>query len=284
MITLKKIKQNGKYFIENDFLIEINNISAESQHTHDFIEFVYMLKGKSVHSIDGYKHFLKSGDLLIINYNQTHSFNGDPNALFCNILIKPEFIDNSLKECKNLWGLFDTPHYNEFKNLINVNSNVIKFSPEEKNCFENMILLIRKEQYLRSSISNFTTRAGINFIMTIIFKKMCESSIEEFDNFKNVLDYIEKNYYQDISARELSELCHYNPSYFSRIFKKYTGITFSDYLKKTRISNACRLIKESDSNISDIYDKVGYTNKTNFYKHFKQITNKTPLEYKKHGE
>ena len=278
---MSKALIDGKYFITSDYSIEINNISAEACHTHDFIEFVYMLKGKSIHSLDNHEYFMKSGDLLIINYDQTHSFNGDPNALFCNILIKPEFIDNSLKECKNLWSLFDTPHYNEFKNLVNINSNVVKFSPEEKSCFENMLLLLNKEQYSRSSASTFTTRAGINFIMTMIFKKMCEFSDEEFDNFKNILDYIEKNYYQNISAIELSKQCHYNPSYFSRIFKKYTGITFSEYLKKTRISNACRLIKGNNSNISDIYEKVGYTNKTNFYKHFKQITGKTPLEYKK---
>ena len=284
MIILSKTLINGKYFITDDYLIEINNISAEARHTHDFIEFVYMLKGKSVHSLDNHEYFMKSGDLLVINYDQVHSFNGDPNALFCNILIKPEFIDNELKECKNLWSLFDTPHYNEFKNLVNINSNVIKFSPEEKSCFESTILLLNKEQHSSLSGSSFTTRAGINFIMTMIFKKMCEFSDEEFDNFKNILNYIEKNYYQNISAKELSLLCHYNPSYFSRIFKKYTGITFSEYLKKTRISNACRLIKASDNNISNIYEKVGYTNKTNFYKHFKQITNKTPLEYKKHGE
>lgn len=281
MIVLKKTLINNKYFIQDDYLIEINNISKEALHTHDFIEFVYMLKGKSVHSLDGDKHFMNSGDLLIINYNQTHSFNGDPNARFCNILIKPEFIDNNLKEQNDLFLLFDTPNYMEFKTLVNNNCNFIKFSPEEKNCFENMLLLLYKEQNDNSIASATTTQAGINFLLTMIFKKMCECTTEDFDSFKKVLEYIEKNYYQNISARDLAILCHYNPSYFSRIFKKYTGTTFSEYLKRTRIINACRLIKESDANISNIYDKVGYTNKTNFYKHFKQIVGITPLEYKK---
>lgn len=284
MIFLSKRLIEGKYFITNDYLIEINNVDEESKHTHDFIEFVYMLKGKSVHTLDNHEYFLKSGDLLIINYGQTHSFNGEHNAQFCNILIKPEIIDNSLGECRDLWALFDTPHYKHFKQLLTGNCNLIKFSPEEKDCFENMLLLLYKEQHTASVGFDFTIKAGINFILTMIFKKMCESSTEELDNFKNILDYIEKNYYQNISAKDLARLCHYNPSYFSRIFKKYTGTTFSEHIKRIRIANACRLIEKSDGNISDIYDKVGYTNKTNFYKHFKQITGKTPLEYKKYGE
>ncbi len=278
---MEKTLFNNKYFIKNDYMIEINSVSEITQHTHDFIEFVYMLKGKSVHTLDGREHLLNSGDLLIINYNQTHSFNGDPNAKFCNILIKPSFIDNSLKECNDLFLLFDTPHYNEFKKFVNNKCNFIKFSPEEKNCFEHMLLMLHKEQNDEALGSTATIQSGINFLLTLIFRKMCESSNEEFDGFKNILEYIEKNYYQNISAKDLSVLCHYNPSYFSRVFKKYTGITFSEYLKKIRITNACRLIRESDMNIGNIYDKVGYTNKTNFYRHFKQIVGKTPLEYKK---
>ena len=281
VMILKKTIVDNKYFIEKDYLIEINNISKETPHTHDFIELVYMLKGKSVHSLDGHKHLMNGGDLLIINYNQTHSFNGDPNARFCNILIKPEFIDKSLKESNDLFLLFDTPNYNEFKKIINNNCNFIKFSPEEKSCFENMLLLLHKEQNDNSIGSAHTIQAGIKFLLTMIFRKMCEWSIDEFDSFKGIIEYIEKNYYQNISAKDLAKLCHYNPSYFSRIFKKYTGTTYSEYLKRTRIANACRLIKESDINISNIYDKVGYTNKTNFYKHFKQLTGVTPLEYKK---
>ena len=119
MIILSKILINGKYFINRDYLIEINNLSEESQHTHDFIEFVYMLKGKSVHSLDNHEYFLKSGDLLIINYGQTHRFNGEHNARFCNILIKPKLIDKSLNECNDLWEIFDTPRYNQFKQLLN---------------------------------------------------------------------------------------------------------------------------------------------------------------------
>lgn len=271
---------NRKYYIEKDILIEINNVEKEEEHTHDFIEFVYMLSGKSVHTVDGVEYPMNRGDLLIINYNQIHSFNGEKSARFCNILIKPAFLDRSLSQSEDLFLLFDIPQYIEFRDFINDKCNYICFSPEEKNCFEYMLLLLHKELEELPLGYKLTTQAGVDFLLTMIFRKMSISQKNFKNGFKLILEYINENYSQNISAVELARMCHYNPSYFSRIFKKYTGVTFSEYLKKVRIENACKLIERSNESINSIYPKVGYTNKTKFYKHFRELLNTTPLKYK----
>ena len=272
---------DNKYYIEDDIHIQINNIKETKPHTHDFIEFVYMLKGKSLHKIDGFEYPIGSGDLLIINYNQIHSFDGDPNAIYCNILIKPDIIDKRMKKCKDLFMLFDTPDYKQFKELINNDCRFIRFSPDEKNCFEYMLRLLNNELRGKKLGYDLTTISGINFLLTMIFRKMCNSLSPEKHEIAKIFEYINNNYEQNISITDLSAMCNYNPSYFSRFFKKCAGITFSEYLKKVRKENACRLIINDDLKISNVYTMVGYTNKTNFYKHFKEITGLTPYEYKK---
>ncbi len=281
---MEKLLLNNKYFITSDYKIEINSVSKVVSHTHDFIEFVYMLKGKSVHIVDGDKYPMNSGDLLIINYNQSHSFNGDPDAKFCNILVKPSFIDKRMHKNTDLFALFETSNYKEFKEFIDNKCNFIRFSPEEKNCFEYMLLLLNKELNDKEIGYAITSKAGMNFLLTMIFRKMCKSLSYDDTDFKEILKYIEKNYMDNISLNDLSKICHYNPSYFSRVFKKYSGVTFTEYLKRIRITNACLLIDNGDIPISDIYVRVGYTNKTNFYKHFKEIIGLTPLNYKKAKE
>lgn len=278
---MKTILLNNKFYIENDVFIGINKATKCETHTHDFIEFVYMLSGKSVHNVDDNVYPLNSGDLLIINYNQTHSFSGEENAILCNILIKPSFIDESLIESKDLFLLFETPHYKEFKELIDNKCNFIRFSPEEKNCFAYMVLLLDEEMKNKRIGFDSIIDNGVNFLLTMIFRKMCSSPKNQNHEFKKIFEFLENHYYENISASILAEMCHYNPSYFSRLFKKYTGITFSEYLKKIRIRNACRLLENKNIKINDLYTKVGYTNKTNFYKHFREITNMTPYEYKK---
>ncbi len=281
---MEKFLRNHKYFIKDDFKIEINPVSKIAWHTHDFIEFVYMLKGNSVHIVNGQKFSMQSGDMLIINYNQQHSFNGDPTAEFCNILIKPTFVDEALKECTDLFSLFETAPYSEFKNLINASCNFISFSNTEKSEFEHILFMTHKELTERSVGFNVIAKAGMNTLLTLIFRKMSQSLSANQKDFQIVLEHIEKNYAENITIKELSAICNYNASYFSRYFKKYTGITFLEYLKRTRILNACKLLEGDGFSVSEIYAKVGYTNRTNFYKHFKQLIGQTPLKYRKQAQ
>ena len=134
------------YFLENDVSIDCNGYDTPVEpHTHNFIEFVYILKGKCLHTVNGTAYPLDSGDLLIVNYNEVHGFTGDSDLRFYNILIKPSIIDQSLAECRDLFSLFETAPFREFKHLIHDGCRFIRFSPDEKNCFEYMLQLLEKE-------------------------------------------------------------------------------------------------------------------------------------------
>jgi len=269
------------YYIENDFTLrKIIPSQVSDPHTHEFMEFVYILGGKCLHTVNGVEYPMDSGDLLIINYGEVHAYTAEASAQFYNILIKPTILDKSLEACRDLFFLFELPPFRSFKPLINDNCRFIRFSPEEKNCFEYMLLLLEKELRCKDVGYELTTQAGVNFLLTMIFRKMRGSLLEQTHEFKQVLNYIEENYAQTLSEAGLAHMCHYNPAYFSRIFKKYTGLTFTEYVTRLRISKACECIAGGDR-AGNVYIRVGYTNKTTFYKHFRQVTGMTPLEYKK---
>lgn len=95
-------------------------------------------------------------------------------------------------------------------------------------------------------------------------------------------DYIEKNYAnQDIS---LNSVCNYlamSTSYFSSVFKNYTGETFIEALTKTRIEKAKNLIENTKMKSYEIAESVGFSDPHYFSITFKKITGKTPTEYAK---
>jgi two-component system response regulator YesN len=140
--------------------------------------------------------------------------------------------------------------------------------------------LLESELERRDVGYELMAQAGVNFLLTMIFRKMRSSLPEHPNQFKEILTYIDRNYAETLSAAELAEFCHYSPPYFSRIFRKQTGLTFSEYVKRLRIGKACARIREGRGG-SGLYTQVGYTNKTTFYKHFRQVTGMTPLEYRK---
>lgn len=65
-------------------------------HKHNFVELIYIYSGRGVHNIGETAYEVSSGDLLFINYGQTHSFTSIENMKFCevlmNIIISQEII------------------------------------------------------------------------------------------------------------------------------------------------------------------------------------------------
>lgn len=93
--------------------------------------------------------------------------------------------------------------------------------------------------------------------------------------------YINDNYDKSISLEEVSSLVGFNSAYFSTIFKKETGENFMDYVIKIRIQNAKNFLLQTDLNIDDIANSVGYSDTKYFTKLFKKKTGLNPTEFRK---
>lgn len=68
---------------------------------------------------------------------------------------------------------------------------------------------------------------------------------------------------------------------FSRFFKKVTGHGFIELARKLRIQRACRLLMHKDLSIAAICFEVGYTNLSNFNRHFRSEMQQTPSQYRR---
>lgn len=96
------------------------------------------------------------------------------------------------------------------------------------------------------------------------------------------LEYIEKNYAD--STVTLNSVCTalaMSTSYFSSVFKSYTGVTFIEALTKKRIEKAKILLEQGSKKTYEIAEAVGYSDAHYFSLTFKKVTGKTPTEYAK---
>ena len=89
--------------------------------------------------------------------------------------------------------------------------------------------------------------------------------------------YIEKNYMDpSMGLNKISDEFQISESYFSHMFKEKTGVNFSTYLENIRMSEAARMIKETDISLNELYISVGYNNANTFRRAFKKIYGVTP--------
>lgn len=95
------------------------------------------------------------------------------------------------------------------------------------------------------------------------------------------MEFIKKNYFEDLTLKIVSDSVGLSESHFSRIFIKHTGKSFTDFLTFIRIEKAKELMASTDMKIYEIATKVGYSNTEHFSRMFKKITGVSPNNYRK---
>jgi AraC-like DNA-binding protein len=98
---------------------------------------------------------------------------------------------------------------------------------------------------------------------------------------ETIKEMIEARYSDlNLSLQTIADLLGMKTSYVSRIFRKVKPFSVHDYIREVRLKHALRLLEESDKPISDIMEKVGYGNVSNFFRHFKSNYGTTPKDYR----
>lgn len=85
------------------------------------------------------------------------------------------------------------------------------------------------------------------------------------ETIAGILDYLGKNYQQDIGLSELSSITGLNPAYLSVLFKETVGTSFVKYLTNLRIERAKELLQKTSLRSADIAEAVGYNDPHYFY-------------------
>ncbi|MGY3214098.1 helix-turn-helix domain-containing protein [Mucilaginibacter sp. HD30] len=84
-----------------------------------------------------------------------------------------------------------------------------------------------------------------------------------------------------IKLKTVAEAIYMAPNAFCNYFKQKTGKTYFEFLLEVRVNHACKLLRETDFAVVMICYDSGFTNLSNFNRHFKDITGKTPLAYRR---
>lgn len=98
---------------------------------------------------------------------------------------------------------------------------------------------------------------------------------------KIAIRYIKENFQHDISIEGIASYLSLDRKYFSKIFKRETGYSPTEYLIHYRIENARELLQNTSLSIADVAVAVGYSSQFSFSRAFKQHTGVSPSSFKR---
>ncbi len=270
-----------KDFIEDSFIhiFKYKEKKNKIVHTHDFVEFVYILSGRATQIINDCKFEVQRGNMLFINYKNQHSFECEEEMEYINICLDMAFFSTILyKESRTpIIGL------KELDELKKFNVEKLFFQGEERNEMEMLLLGMLKEYSQKPLFWEKTLVNYMNIVINMILRNRSQNCVEKpvEDSWNEIVEYIETNLNDDLTLTLIAQRCFYNPTYFSRIFKEKFNISVSEYITRRRVEKAKNLLGTTDMTVDCICREVGYKNRSSLYRAFLRIEGFSIEEYRK---
>lgn len=92
--------------------------------------------------------------------------------------------------------------------------------------------------------------------------------------------FITEHQTEELSLEQVANAVHTSKFYFCKMFKKATGINFTDYLSRVRTERAKNLLLNPNLRVSEIAYEVGFQSLTHFNRVFKRILGRSPTDYR----
>lgn len=237
-------------------------------HTHDTFELYYMISGECRYFIGNRVLQVCSNNLILIPKGVHH---------------KTRYSDCV---CDRMLVMFSGNYispvllpaiYRLFPNNI--------YAPNEKNktkileLFDKMI----RENEKKDLLSDELIKCYITELFSLILRSEMEENHYEKGNIiiDDAIEYIRKNFSEEITLSALAKRSAMSESRFSRVFKEVVGIGYKEYLNSVRLNQANRLLLNTSQSVSDIAYACGFNDSNYFSTFFKKTNGMSPLEFRK---
>ena len=257
-----------------------------SWHCHPEMELVHIQKGSGIQFIGDNISRFKKDDLILVGANIPHLWRCDDAYFQQKLTLKA--IATVAHFSENFWGneFIELPENKKIKELIITAKRGIIIRGKAKLIVADLMQQLLHAEgtdriiLLLQILKNISECSKTN---TLLVSKGFEPSLEikETERINNIYTHSIANFKEKISLNNIAKIANISPNSFCRYFKLHTRKTYNHFLQELRVGHACKLLIQNKLNITQVCYESGFNNVTNFYKSFKKITGKSPLEYQK---
>lgn len=261
------------------------DICASHLCTSEVVEISMIVDGNGFHRVLNQTIPCKEGDVCIISANVPHGyFTSDSEAP---MTVKKIFFDpkdwfspeiSTVGEPRYCYGVFsdnailayamlNTRTYTETDLLF---SGIMEEIVRQQNEWRDAVgaylaqLLIKISRYINGAIKNIPCAPSKDWNTVLSTVRIIMGSFDD----------------PDLTLETIANSLYISKSHLSRLFRKLIGESFSEYLRRIRIDQACRLLRETKLNMEDVVARCGLRDMQSFYHNFHTLMQVTPHQYR----
>ncbi len=298
--------RSSELFVEHAFPIAVERVAQRSLlkrelHRHEYFEMLFVEQGTLVNCFRNEEISLYPGDMLIMKPYVLHTLSDttgqDRTAYCCSFL--PQAVDSGIQSLESLQTSLSPNRY-FFQSLFPLGEDAvgairIKVDGERKDQVDTLFRQLRDETHDASERAKARVRLLFLELLLLlahesrkddlhtetVHLQMGGSASRYQAGLRKTLNYIHDHFSEALRYSDLVAMSGASETYFSRLFKHETGMTYQNYVNCLRIEEACALLRETGDSALDICYAVGFNDYTHFRRRFKKYAGMTPIQFRK---
>lgn len=246
-------------------------------HWHESPELIVVLSGAYALNIDESSSTIVAPGIVFINKDQVHALKAlTAQSTLLTVQFGQELFDEYHKP--PVCGLNSSQdiYRQAVAEVAQAVNALVQAQLEAPHSFEVMARIY----HLLSQIAAIARRVDTSLNPDIPELSIKVSS-PKYAQLRLAIDYINRNYEQDLKLEEVAAIAHMSYFHFSRMFKQLCQRSFTEYLMLIRVNHAKTLLRDTSIHITDIATRCGFNDHKQFISACKKVFGVTPTEFRK---
>ena len=243
-------------------------------HCHSAVEIIMPNRGVAVYQVQDEVFRVLPGEILILPSGCMHSLTEPPETQRYLLLFEPNPLLN-LRDIPSVSAMMQQPVYLRAESELV--SEARKLLEKVVECYFRKEPLWNTECY--SYLMQMYALLGRHYLESAGPQHPSQHSIDPAI-MNSAITYINEHYMDETSLEDAALFAGFSKYYFSRMFKQFSGISFSEYLTRKRLNVAVDLLVRTDQSIREIAQSSGFGSMATFNRIFREHKNCTPSQYR----
>ena len=274
-----------RHYEAQDSMIKVDYLTDDGQyhaaHWQSALEIIYLLNGNADIILDGSKLKLVQGEFIVIDSNRIYELLCQENFMQVSVKVDRAFLAS---RTEHNWkkGQIGTEYRCSREDLTH---ELLEPYLEICDLFKQLVPLYISEPAgyrlkTESIVLDILYRIVQFFSVPLYENDLVELTPDQM-RVQQILDYIEQHYAEEMPLASIADEFGLSREYFSRLFHRSLGMTFSDHLSRVRIAHFYHDLSQTDEPVMMLLEKHGITNYKHLLRKFKEIYGRTPREIRR---
>lgn len=242
-----------------------------SAHWHEYVEFLWLAEGHLTAIVQADTYELEPGDLLVINSGELHMTRSSGVLAYCPYVL----IQLSAQRVRDFFPGKEGLRFSTLlrREEIEGNPALLQSLSAMQQLYEGnedgyqLLFQARFFEFLHALYKHHSSTA---------LRRTENATTRDLNRVMDTVAWVQGNFREQLTLEDAAEHLNISKEYFCRIFKKYTGQTFLDYLCMIRTTRLYEQLQSSDMSIPALMEQNGLTNYKTFLRTFRCLYGTTP--------